>query len=501
MTTTSSDLLNDCEREPLAFSGLLQSHGALLFLDRASGTFTFGSENLDFFLGESCNDLLGENGFQWVEEMLPQLHELPEDIGRRVYLPRAIDLGEGEINALISPTGNGWLIEFEFALNDESKIEAPRLPTLNNPNDPTEVRAIQQAVVDGLAKITGYDRVMLYQFLPDWSGEVLAESVLRSEGTYLSLRFPATDIPAIARGLYAQAPYRYIPLATNDTVKLLGRGQVGQELDLTWSDLRSVSPVHIQYLTNMNVHASFSISIMVGGKLWGLIASHNDAPGPISLPARLACTELIDEFVHRIEAQRTDQKRRIAKQLSLELSSGLAPGGSTTAMAAAVLSIVATLRDQIYFSNCIVDVAGANVALNALNDQLVAELIDVHQDSDFDSITLLESLPDDLGIKAAAAAENIVGTAAFKLRASRQANALITIILIRPEEAGEVAWAGNPQKPVEVSDGGGMKLSPRQSFEKWVQVRRGLAKTWTEDDVFVLGLLKDLLADALKSSA
>lgn len=491
MEEFNSDLLNNCELEPLANSGLIQAHGATLFLSRDTGEFNFGSENLETFLGESCEELLGQSGDEWVGEMLPDLPGLPTGAGNRAYLPKALDLGEGELNVLISPTAAGWLFEFEKSQVNETDILAPQLPELRDGANLNDMHDVHQAVVDGLAQITGYDRIMLYQFLPDWSGEVLAESVLRSSGSYLSLRFPASDIPAIARGLYAQTPYRYIPLATNDTVNILGRGEVGSTLDLTWSDLRSVSPVHIQYLTNMNVHASFSVSIMVDGKLWGLIASHNDVPGPISLSARLACVNLIQQFSARIETQRIGQQKFIAEQLSDKIGSSLKGGSSPNELATTLAKSIGGLADQIEFSDCIIDVGGAFSGLNTQPDaELVKSLVGLSETKGFEELVVLETLPDDFDKRSKAHNHGIFGCAILTVRAATFGNTLVTVMLTRPEESGEVAWAGNPQKPVETLTTGGVKLSPRESFEKWIDVRQGMSKTWNEDDLFTLGLLR-----------
>ncbi len=497
MNTFNPELLNDCEREPLAHSGLLQPHGAMLFLSKQTGTFSFGSANLEQYIGESHEDLLGEDGREWLSEMLPDLVDLPTSAGDRQYLVRALDLGEGELNALISPTADGWIIEFEFAGDDESSSELfnTSLPALSSLQD---MATIQQAVVDGIANITGYDRVMLYQFLPDWSGEVLAESVQRSKGTYLSLRFPASDIPAIARGLYAQAPYRYIPLSTNDTVDIMGLADAGSNLDLTWSDLRSVSPVHIQYLTNMQVFASFSVSIMVEGKLWGLIASHNDAPGPIPLSGRLACTELIANFVERVNEQRVIQQKIIADSISSQIGSALSAGKSKEELAKAIVGAVSQLQGQVDFSACVIDVGGHTECSDPSIDSAVSEaLLELSQETALDQLGTWESLPEDMAARAALWKAGIYGCGCFRLRAGAVGNALVTILLLRPEESGEVAWAGNPEKPVELTQTGTVKLSPRESFEKWVQVRRGMSRVWNEDDRFTMGLMQKQLSAAL----
>lgn len=489
-------LLNDCDSEPLAFSGLIQTHGAVLFLSRESGKFSYGSENLRQFLGESCDDLLGGDGHVWLSEMLPDLTGLPTTAGDRMYLPRILDLGAGELNVLISPTASGWIIEFELSDDDQSANTLDvEVPLLTGPED---MRVIQQTLVDRLAQITGYDRVMLYQFLPDWSGEVLAECVQRSAGTYHSLRFPASDIPAIARGLYAQTPYRYIPLATNEASPIRGLFDASETLDLAWADLRSVSPVHIQYLNNMQVYASFSVSIMVAGKLWGLIASHNDAPGLISMERRLACTQLIENFVARINELRVIQQKLIAQMIGGQIELAPVSAGRHQDLAEKLVNVISQVSKQVDFSACIVDVAGQQASDHeAVSEELGRALVDLFREAEFNHIDAWEKLPDSMPGRNKAWDAGVYGCGCFRVRASAFDNALVTILLLRPEESGEVAWAGNPEKPVELTQEGGAKLSPRESFEKWVEVRRGMSRVWNEDDLFTMNLLRKQLYEAL----
>lgn len=500
MEKFDTSMLSNCEREPLAFSGRIQGHGVLLYLESASGCFTFVSENAESLLGEPVAELLGADGRSWVEDMLPTLGTLPVGTGNRVYLEAALDLGEGEMDVLVSPTGGGWLIEIEPA-SDAAQVVLPTLPASATVGDAEAMKALWQALVDGISVLTGYDRIMLYQFLPDWSGEVLAERALRSPGTYLSLRFPASDVPAVARALYAQAPYRHIPDATAATVGVLAGSEAGTLLDLTWSDLRSVSPVHIEYLRNMQVAASFSVSILVGGKLWGLIASHNEVSLHIPMAARLACVRLVEAFVDQVNQQ------RLAKQKVVFETLGSALGGAVDAatgfvaeeeLATAIASALEQLPSLMDYAGGAVAVGGTVAGFGDGPDKSIVEaLASARLNTRFDEIQTEESLPETFPLRAEAQAAGVFGYASFNLRASRHGDALVSVFFFRPEEVEEVAWAGNPEKPVEVDASGAVHLSPRKSFEKWMQVREEMCRVWNEDDMFVLALLRQQLMESL----
>jgi light-regulated signal transduction histidine kinase (bacteriophytochrome) len=143
--------------------------------------------------------------------------------------------------------------------------------------------------------VTGFNRVMIYAFCDNGDGEVLAE--MRHEtiyGGYLGLRFPASDIPQIARALYKKNPWRLIPDIQSQTILLLSK--LPSPPDLTWSDLRSVSPVHQIYLANMGVRASLSLPIIVGGELWGLIACHHTTARVLPLKTMRAASQIAKHY-------------------------------------------------------------------------------------------------------------------------------------------------------------------------------------------------------------
>ena len=491
MPAADMNALQQCEKEPLANSGLIQPNGVLLFIDKASGAILYASENATTLLGEGPEDLLGIDGKDWLEQNLPGLVSWPASAGRRMLFPAGMDLGSGELDVLISGTTHGWLVECEASRQATADLANIRITRADAALDAAGLRALRQSLVDAVARTTGYDRVMLYQFSPDWSGEVLAEAVDAGRGSYLGLRFPATDIPAIARNLYAQTPYRHIPDSAAAPVAITTRSGSGTALDLTWSDLRSVSPVHMQYLANMHVLSSFSTSIMMDGKLWGLVACHDDTAKVIPLAAREHCKQLAAEFVQQMTDHRTSVQRKLhasAVAIVAPVREALAAGAATADALASQLPAIAAL-------------AGANAAAVYVGEGAATwgpapardTLRAVHDwclKNQADQVFCLDDLPAQSGIAATLPAS--CGALGISMRASQLGNALVTLYLFRPEEAGEIAWAGNPNKPVEQATDG-QSLSPRSSFEKWVEVRTGHSRVWDEDARFFGQQLRELL--------
>ncbi len=479
-----------CEKEPLANSGLIQANGALLFIEKKSGEIKYASENVPEWLGEEVEDLLGADGLEWLEINVPDAASLPSAAGRRIQLTNALDMGFGELDLQISATSNGWVLEFEKS-RDDGELHDAELLKLDGPVDEAALQQLQQSLVDSISTVSGYDRVMLYKFGPDWSGEVLAETVAVQSGEYLGLRFPATDIPSIARSLYAKLPYRHIPDATQAPVQIKALAGNGENMDLTWSDLRSVSPFHITYLNNMDVRSSFSVSIMVEGQLWGLIACHHHEALAIPLAARVRCKELVDEYVGSLLSYRGS----IQRDLYQRVASVIEPLEQNAAddVIQMLDDSLAELRDLTDASAVAVVVDGAIVcSLGELDNDGVLRLHDWCLHNTADEVVTIDNLA---AVAASSAPTGVCGVMALNFRAKRLNNAVTTLYFMRPEEAGEIAWAGNQQQMLEAAKQG--QLSPRSSFEKWVEVRTGFSRAWDEDVRFIGSQIRERLAAIL----
>ena len=281
-TTTSLEVLvQRCESEQLHLSGAIQSFGALIRIDADSGRITHASANLADFLGIEASGILGAplESLPWLS--VETLEKLPDQPGKSVVIRSVVDLPGRKVDGLAIRGPGCVLVELERSDTSFEPLSIQQLqtPLLSVPYDDDEVALHHELLTQAFRSITGYDRIMIYRFHSDWSGEVIAETTTAALGSYLGLRFPASDIPQIARDLYMLNPSRMIPDARSQPVPVLGVDPAPP--DLTWSDLRSVSPVHLEYLGHMGAGASFSVPIRVEQAACG-----DWSPVTISAPVR-----------------------------------------------------------------------------------------------------------------------------------------------------------------------------------------------------------------------
>ena len=284
--------LTTCDREPIHLLGAVQSFGFLLSVN-ADWTVIRASENTSFHIGLNLGELIG----QPVERCIHQgvLH----DIRGRLQLAAAPGVVERLFGQELAPGGPRFdiavhqsgletVLEFEPSENSETPALATLRTVFNRLERHASPRDLCRDAARQVRALTGFDRVMIYQFQEDASGEVVAESARNGLPSYLGLRYPAGDIPAQARALYERNILRIIvdvdavPAAITPALS-----PEGAPLDLSMSVLRSVSPIHLEYLRNMGVRSSMSISILRGGRLWGLIACHHAMPNHVGVPTAL----------------------------------------------------------------------------------------------------------------------------------------------------------------------------------------------------------------------
>lgn len=335
-----------------------------------------------------------------------------------------------------------------------------------------------QVLLDAFRSITGYDRVMLYRFREDWTGEVIAEATAADMGSYLGLRFPASDIPAIARNLYMLNPARLIPDATAAAVPLLSLANAPPP-DLTYSTLRSVAAVHLQYLEHMGVRASFSVPIRISGRLWGLVACHHLQPKAISPTHRQVCIDTVGAYALSVTSFIAGQRqknmdsleRRTDNLLSYLASSSdpldaVATGGHHFMDMLAADGFALAIGDQVTITGNAPDLDGMGVIDNWF----------LSHDNEWVACTdHLESLfPNQTMLLAAAS-----GMLAVKARS--QNSGWVRFYWFRQQEPEQVAWPGNPNKPV-IENAGAVTLSPRRSFERWVETRTGYSRPWSNEE-------------------
>ncbi len=484
--------LTTCDREPIHIPGNIQPHGVLLSLDEESLAILQVSENVrELFsrdpsevLGKSLSELLGPaKGDEIVRGLRnPFLEKNPLYVGSFSVWTR--DAGERLYNAIAHRHQGCLLVEFEVAIEDQSASFQNLYPLvrtfMTRLQEVGTVPELSQMAADEVRRLTGFDRVLVYNFNPEWQGHVIAESKDDSLPSYLDLWFPASDIPAQARELYRLNRLRLIPDCTYRPVPLVPslNPKTGAPLDLCYAALRSVSPVHIEYLHNMGVVASMSISVLRDGNLWGLISLHHKTARPVPFQTRVACDFLGQALSTQIAGSenRTEYEHRLyLKSISTKLLGFMAEEEQF------IDGLVNHPDELLSFA----DAGGAAVLFEgkcsllgqtpseetvwALTDWLSTQGQEV-----FHTDQLLSELPESENLREAAT--GILAVSISKLYSSY-------IFWFRPEVVRTVRWSGDPRKPVETDASGTMRIHPRKSFEAWKETVRGRSLPWRQSEI------------------
>ncbi|GGC49510.1 ATP-binding protein [Chelatococcus reniformis] len=474
-----ADFLAACEREPIRIPGAIQPHGALILLARPDLRVLQASANFGVVVGPdaegSCGRPIAE--LRWGSDTfcreLAQWCEGPEPL----YL-RSHRLGQQAFTVSAHRSPQGIVVEFEPA-DDRVPPPAALYPMLRRFLERTErladVGELSDRVAEQVAGLTGFNRVMVYRFDEDWNGTVIAE---RGDGvlpTYLDLRFPAFDIPAQARELYRLNRLRLIPTADYQPVPIVPAHCPvdGAPLDMSFAALRSVSPVHLEYMRNMGTVASMSISIVVDDRLWGLISCHHAAERHIDPQLRAAC-----DFLGRLVAQQIDARERAAedkerlrlKQVETELVTHLARAptfqSGLVERASHWLGLVnadgaAVITDGIALT------AGSTPPIDA-----ILRLAEWMHERRLDQLYATDCLSAQWteGAAFTDVASGVVAVPISRIHAS-------FIMWFRPEIIRTVTWGGDPAAKVSAETG---RLHPRASFASWTEQVRGRSRPWRE---------------------
>lgn len=478
-----------CEAEPLTLSGAIQAHGALLKLD-AQLRVTHASSNLGEFSPYVAEDLLGKSlPEHLLRSIKTGLEGLPPTPGsHRELIASLINDGHSLDIALIRDA-SGVILEL-FPHLPVDNLSPFYVNPFNTPQNNKEAEALHQQMVNLFYELTQFDRVMIYVFREDGDGEVVAEA-RRAEvyGSYLGLRFPGSDIPHIARNLYLKNPWRMIPDSQAKASPLLSLNVAAP--DLTWSNLRSVSPVHQVYLSHMKVGASLSFPIVVGGELWGLIACHHATPKNLALQTLHNISNFARHYSFSLATWKAESRVRFVDSLTARFDKTRMILMRYGDPLAAAKDIEVELKHL--FSSCGLAIrygdgwvrCGTTPTLDTLDkmdDWFETECADFICTSD----SLVRTHP-------ALGFQPVAGALGLKVRGHINTDGL-NVWLFRNEQLHDVEWGGNPNKPVEIDDDQ-LSISPRRSFEKWIEKRMGYSHPWLNEDRLAALRLRQLLME------
>jgi two-component system, chemotaxis family, sensor kinase Cph1 len=347
--------------------------------------------------------------------------------------------------------------------------------SINQLEATANLRDFCQIIVKEVRKITEFDRVMLYKFDAENHGDVIAEDKLESMESYLGLRYPESDIPAPARKLFCSNYIRLIPDAKAQAVQLFPphNPTTKQSPDLTLSILRSASPCHLEYLHNMGVGASLTISLIKDNKLWGLIACHHQTPKHVSYELRKACEFLgrviFSELAAREETEDYDYRMRLT-YIQTKLVDYMA---SEENFIDGLIGRDPNLLDLTSSQGAAVCFGGKCTVIGKtpLKEDL-DYLVQWLQNNVNEEVFYTDSLPQ-LYSDAEKFKEVASGLLAIPISKRNY------VLWFRPEVIQTVNWGGNPNKAYETSnEAGNLRLSPRKSFELWKETVRLKSLPW-----------------------
>ncbi|WP_165324547.1 HWE histidine kinase domain-containing protein [Rhizorhabdus phycosphaerae] len=496
---SSQDLdLAYCDREPIHHIGRIQSFGWLLAFS-SDWIITHASANCRILTGAEALDMIGRPASEYIDANA--LHDLR---GRLQILATAesidrlfeIDLvGDGRtFDVAVYRSDRSFVLEVEPSesgrLRDLVSYVRPMVARMR------QSRSLQELCQSGarhLRALTGFDRVKVYRFDQNKSGQVVAEWRAPGVDSYMGLHFPATDIPAQARALYTKNMLRIIVDVDDQTTTILpATDPNGQPLDLTMSGIRAVSPIHIEYLRNMGVKASMSVSIMKRGELWGLFACHHHKPLRLPYSVRTAA-ELFGEFFSYIleqsEGDAALARQSRARLLHDEIMARVARGNS---LGDTLNDFAATIAEVIPYDGMAAWIDGEYRTVGIAPTREEFEPLSRFLNTAASSAIWATDKLSTAFPPAAAYVDRCSGLLALPVsRVPRD-----YIVLFRREHVHEVNWAGNPDKPAEIVEGDS-RIHPRKSFELWKQERRGYSRPWEEDEIAIAQSLRVTLLEVV----
>ncbi len=492
--------LSNCERELIHLAGSVQPHGVLFVLAAADLRIEQVSENTLQYLGVAPEELLGSSLDRLGAGLEAQIRERIDAGATDSPAPirLALDGPRTATAVLHQATGGGYILEFEDITSGRPRRSTPGLaPRLTDIitrfSAAHSIQSLADLVVEELQSLIGYDRVMVYRFDDEGHGEVIAEAKRREMESYLHRHYPATDIPQRARELYLRNKVRLLVDVQYTPVPIVPRLRPGteEELDLSLSTLRSISPIHVQYLRNMGVGATLVASLVHEGKLWGLIACHHRRPRYVTFDLRAAC-ELLAEVVstrisaleHYAEAQAEVLVRRLEQRLLEETSTD---GDWRRALFDAprqLLQPVGASGAALLFEGE-VHTTGDVPATTDLRE-LFRFVSQQGPGTVYQTASIARAHP-----PLAKMTSDAAGVLVVRLAPEREEY----LAWFRHEQLRNVTWGGDPSKAVVFSES--MELSPRRSFAAWHELVRETSLAWNSRDIAIARAIGTSLADLI----
>ncbi|HSI70247.1 MAG TPA: ATP-binding protein [Gillisia sp.] len=467
--------LTNCDREPIHIIGVSQAHGVILACNKTTLEITQCSANSYKILGQEAGELIGKH----ISVLLPEdiLRALAIEGEEKILLPE-VKINNTTFLVIAHNSNNSLLLDIEPAGDNLNPVQFQEQLSkiLNELNAAETSEEIGKRAVGLVKYLYAYDRVMLYQFDEEWNGEVLAEEKDDHLESWLGLHYPASDIPKPSRDLFLKQGVRiiqdvnYTPAPIHPEYSPVDN----KPLDLSRSELRGVSPIHIQYLQNMKVGASLTAAIVLNGKLWGLLACHHYTPKFVNYHQRQSVKLLTQVLTNRLAMvtsnifkKRSGEAKAIRELIINRLRGAVNIGNALASGKPALPDIVGSSGAALFYKGEL-SLIGKTPSKEEV-ENLVSSFIS-REEKLFHTRSLEKLYPE-----AAKYKDKASGVLSVKLGDEKDNY----IIWFREETAQTVDWGGKPQKKETIKDGM-VVLSPRKSFEKWTEKVSGIALPWQD---------------------
>ncbi len=492
------DALQECDKALIHTPQSLQSFGVVLGIDLERDKIAFCSQNAQKHIDIDTDKLLGSNATELFGTASKDVVNKLSQMKNNSYICEFIEICGKRTFARVVRWNEFAIIEIQD--EEQSFVSDEHLRFLDKTNSvllyANSTEELFSLYLDALREYIGFDRVMLYKFDAKFDGEVIAESRQDYLGSFLGHRFPSSDIPQSARDMYAKNPVRFIENAGSDDVKLLFLSPDYEKLvvDLSYINSRAVAPVHIEYLKNMSVKASMSISVLdESGRLWGLIACHNNTPSYISLQKRLHCEQSSKVLSLSVTGRENAERNYKLAVRHAALSDLVSIGANSfenlfkydeSDLQKSLVGLIEASGIAICSAKRVIR-AGITPEVNTIHEIINLLSFDLSSPvATTNSLASIDKKYERLRKKA---------SGVLLLKISDQQH----IVWFRSEVQKEIAWAGQPIKKF-YDDNGTYRVSPRKSFETWHEQRFLTSDEWSDEDIyFATNFCKTLLKSKL----
>jgi len=473
--------LLECAREPIRTPGAAQPHGVIVVVDRHSFVVLQASENSGALLNAEAVTLLDRPLIELVgERALAAMRNILNGV-KGASNPTLLKLGDRDFDAVVHAEGDAIIVDFEPVLESSDQHSAAAMyDAIQRLSKASSLSSLWAETACELRALTGFDRVMVYDFHPDSHGEVVAEERAAGMEPYLGLHYPASDIPAQARDLYLTKLSRVIATSEDCSSPLVST--TGTALNLSSSELRAVSPHHLQFMRNMGQESTLSLSLVHGGELIGMITCAHRTARRLPFVLRQGLEILATQVALQISSMRAIEK--LTRQIAVRsIRSRLLGQLSECAdIATALMRGEVTVLDLVCADGAMLRLDGVSSTIGTTPTPEIASVV---MDWIFGEAGRLELQTDSLTLYYPTLSLLMPEVAGLLLVPLGGEGSYLA--WFRREISQSVDWLGDISAGNRVSP-----LSPRSSFSSWTESVDGLSAPWEGIEVEAAELCRDL---------